>query len=162
MANIISVVQTGIDPFSRKSVVPPGADSVEEFFSYVKYAANLMFPPALHTDFGVLRKAYDAATGAVDIEGDLKATAGQTLGRTFGVNITPVDPRDSRSKNIRFMERELADIKRARNRTRKELVRNKAPRQEIKEAMDDFRDRINEKRQEIQEYKKASIIKKAA
>ena len=162
MANIISVVQTGIDPFSRKSVVPPGADSVEEFFSYVKYAANLMFPPALHTDFGVLRKAYDACTGAVDIEGDLKATAGQTLGRTFGVNITPVDPRDSRSKNIRFMERELADIKRARNRTRKELVRNKAPRQEIKEAMDDFRDRINEKRQEIQEYKKASIIKKAA
>ena len=41
-------------------------------------------------------------------------------------------------------------------------MRNKAPRQEIKEAMDDFRDRINEKRQEIQEYKKASIIKKAA
>ena len=162
MANIISVIQTGIDPFSRRPIIPPGASTGEEFFGYLKYAVNLMAPPMLHTDFGVLRKSYDAATGAVDLEGDPKATVGQTLGRTFGVNITPIDPRGSRAKNIRFMERELADIKRNRNRTRKELIRNKAPSADIKEMMDDFRERIDEKRKEIQEYKKASIIKKAA
>ena len=41
-------------------------------------------------------------------------------------------------------------------------MRNKAPRQDIKEATNNFRDQYYEIRQEIQEYKKASIIKKAA
>ena len=41
-------------------------------------------------------------------------------------------------------------------------MRNKAPRQDLKEAIDDFRDQYYEILQEIQEYKKASIIKKAA
>ena len=77
-------------------------------------------------------------------------------------NITSIDPQGSRAKNIRKTERELADITREQNRTRKELMRNKAPRQDIKEAIDDFRDQINEKRQKIQEYKKPGVNKKAA
>ena len=59
------------------------------------------------------------------------------------------------------MTRKYADITRERNRTRKELVRNKAPRQDLKEAIDDLRDQYYEIQQEIQEYKKSSVNKKA-
>jgi len=59
------------------------------------------------------------------------------------------------------MTRKYADITRERNRTRKELVRNKAPRQDLKEAIDDLRDQYYEIRQEIQEYKKSIVNKKA-
>ena len=41
------------------------------------------------------------------------------------------------------------------------LMGNKAPRQNLKEAIDDFRDQYYEMLQEIQEYKKSSINKKA-
>ena len=40
-------------------------------------------------------------------------------------------------------------------------MRNKAPRQDLKEANDDFRDQYYQIRQEIQEYKKSSVNKKA-
>ena len=39
-------------------------------------------------------------------------------------------------------------------------MRNKAPRQDIKEAIDDFRDQYYKIRQEIQEYEKSSFNKK--
>ena len=60
------------------------------------------------------------------------------------------------------MIRKLADITRERIRIRKELVRNKADRADIKEQMDEFMENIQKKREEIRVYRKASVIKKAA
>ena len=41
-------------------------------------------------------------------------------------------------------------------------MRNKADRADIKEQMDEFMEKIQKKREEIREYRKASVIKKAA
>ena len=77
-------------------------------------------------------------------------------------NTTSIDLRGSRAKNIRRLKRDLADLTRERIRTRKELVRNKAPREDVKEAMDEWMEKIKAKHTEIQEYRRASIVKKAA
>ena len=77
-------------------------------------------------------------------------------------NTTSIDLRDSQAKNFRRMIRKLADITRERNRTRKELVRNKEDRADIKEQMDEFMENIQKKWEEIRVYRKASVIKKAA
>ena len=108
----------------------------------------------LHYQFGAFPRMFrigDLKEGT----GDPEKTAGQVAGQLVGFNLTAVDPKSSRERNIKKLNRELSDIRSEQRKTVQYYARNKRY-DKMREAQKEFRERLERKRKEIQDYKKAT------
>ena len=76
-ASIISVISTGVDPFTRRPVVNKLDDKTQQVEDSLKYIYNLMMPPFLHTDYGALNRLMQTMDGELNRYGEPMKTIGQ-------------------------------------------------------------------------------------
>jgi len=128
---------------------------------------NLTAPPFMHgmvsmtmpgqesKGFGVVSRATrlgDFKRGTGEPEKDL----GQIAGQAIGFNLTAVNPRITRERNIRQLERELSDIRSERKQVIQQLNRNKRYRKAV-EVGKEFNERIQRKQKEIRGYRQSTV-----
>lgn len=151
----IAAYQTGIDPFTQRRIMNPSDPPAEQAKQLLKYMWGMAAPGWL-TPQGWAGQVTDLATGKVDPRtGDLKLTAGQVFMRLFGLNFYPADPETTRTRNLKFMQYDIEDIK---DRMRSQLRdRNLSPsdKTEIRET---YRKLMEEKQEELREYRESSEI----
>jgi hypothetical protein len=107
-------ITTNKDPFTQRPIYNESAPPTVQGRQILEYLWTTAAPTFL-TDRGVLGKLIEATTK----EGDPysqdpsrpKVTLPQAASRFFGVNIYPVDPEDTKSTNLFFMNKELSDLK---------------------------------------------------
>ena len=162
----LTAVLTNTDPFTRREIVEPWMEPFDQILAITEYGWNMASPPFMHglmgavtpgmenTGFGVLARLPrlgEAKRGT----GDPEKTGGQVLGQAVGFNLTAVDARSSRERNIKKLNRELSDIRSEQRKTVQYYARNKRY-DKMREAQKEFRERLERKRKEIQDYKKVT------
>ena len=160
----LSAIMQNRDPFTQKEIVEKWMEPGDKIYAWSDYMWNLMSPPFMHGSltmfsdaqrdkgFGALSRAF-RTDEFVRGTGDPQKTALQVAGQAVGFNLTAVDAKTSRERNIRNLERELNDIKSERRQVIQSLNRNKRYRDAAEQAKD-FNERIKKKQEEIRDYKK--------
>ncbi|MCP5230922.1 MAG: hypothetical protein H6948_02310 [Zoogloeaceae bacterium] len=134
MTSTIAALTTGVDPFTKREIVPEQATLAEKFGAAFTYTYNMMMPswlvgfPMLGADMlhdqstyrGALGHLYEALTGTTDRRGEPRSTTWQAIARFGGVNIYGVEPQKSRSMNIRHMRYEIQQTKAMRTHIKKD------------------------------------------
>ena len=159
LADSISMLKTGVDPFTQKPVANKGDPADVQFYSWLNYAYNMAAPPVL-TSIGVISpmglidpqnggKLWQAASGTTDKFGNERATYGQALSRLLGANAYPVDPTLSKAANIQTLMQSVND-------SRTQLVR-KLQDQSISEEqrqklVRQYADEMKERAAKVTEY----------
>jgi hypothetical protein len=116
-------------------------------------------PGLMHTEHGAGTRFWQGMSGELDEKtGELKVTPKQGVARLFGQNIYSVDPADSRRKNIKLMKYDMQNILREMNKKIRGLRKQGATSEEIREVRNDYRKRIEEMREELNKYRKVSIV----
>jgi len=154
LANLISAVSTNVDPFTRKEIVRDGDLPYQQMLSRLNYTYTLMAPPWT-TSGGPLAKIIQAGSGYKDRWGNPQPTLAQSMARVVGVNIYPIQPERSRAVNIKFMKRDLQDIK---SRMKFELKDPNLSSENRRSLSKNFRDQIKWKMKQIQDYAKRSKV----
>lgn len=146
--DLVSVWQTGIDPFTQKPIAAPGDPPAQQVKSYLTYLWG-MAAPGFITDTGALGKIKDAYSGKVNARtGEPAGTKGQAWGRLFGFNVYPVDPQATRETNLFFMQKDIDEARmRLRQKLRDKNLDDEA-RAEIRRVHQKHIDELVKKRQE--------------
>ena len=154
LTQTISAITSNRDPFTQREIVEPWMEPFDQISAWTEYTWNMMSPPFLHYQFGAFPRMFrigDLKEGT----GDPEKTAGQVAGQLVGFNLTAVDPKSSRERNIKKLNRELSDIRSEQRKTVQYYARNKRY-DKMREAQKEFRERLERKRKEIQDYKKVT------
>lgn len=157
LPNVIAAVKTGIDPFTKKEIIPSGATPREQAEAVVQYALN-MAVPGMFSSTGAFAKLKELHDGKVNkYTGDVLQTPAQAWSRLFGITIYPYDPEDSRELNLRFMQREIEDIKsNTRNKLKDQNILNDPTKaDEIRQEAEDL---IERRQQDMQLYEQKSDV----
>ena len=157
-ANLITAFSTNRDAFTQKEIVDRTKSPASQIGDMFTYAYNMAIPPFLNTEYGGIRRMYQALTGELDRYGEPTFTVEQAMGRLVGFNTTPLDLRQSRQDNIRRYERELNDLKRNKTRDLRRAYRMKKGREDINDIVQEYNELINTKRDELIEYRKKSRL----
>lgn len=145
---------TNIDPFTKREIVDDRDPAIVQNMQRLNYLYTMFAPPWL-TERGVVGHMYRSVTGHENRWGDEIATPAQASLRMVGINIYPIDPERSRQTNLKFMKRDIEDIKsRARYRTSDPNL-TEEERQAIKE---DYEERINLLEERLKKYQEESEV----
>lgn len=157
LPDIVTAVNTGIDPFTGKKIMPDGATPKEKAGAVLTYAWNFAMP-GMFTSTGWAGKVHDLYTGKVNkYTGDTLLTPAQTWSRLFGLTVYPYDPEESRQLNIRFMHRDIEDVQdRLRTNLRDVNLENNPEKAE--QLRQDAEELMNRRQQELQLYEQESEV----
>lgn len=167
--SVIAAVTTGKDPFTDKPILNEYDPAEKQFVSVMQYVYGLMAPPWLvgvpvagvqPTFKGFAGHAYDALTGHVDKYGDPTSTGGQAALRLFGVNTYAVEPQRTRAERLRRMKFEISETKRRMMEVLRKEARNLTE-AERKKIVDQYREEIEDRRNQMIEYMRDSEINPA-
>ena len=159
-ASIISVISTGVDPFTRRPVVNKLDDKTQQVEDSLKYIYNLMMPPFLHTDYGALNRLMQTMDGELNRYGEPMKTIGQGISQTVGFNVSPVEPGTQRQRNARYMQSEILKTMGYAKRTLRDMKRMGKSNEEILEKNEYFKKLLKERKEKLKEYLKASKFPK--
>jgi len=154
LSNLITASMTNIDPFTRREIVRDGDLPYQQMISRINYGYSLMAPPWM-TSGGPLAKIARAGSGYKDRWGNPQPTLAQSMARVVGINIYPIDPVRSRSVNLRFMHRDLEDIK---GRMKYDLRDPNLDKEEKRELRANYKDQLRRKMAQIKKYKAQSRV----
>ena len=154
LSNLITASMTNIDPFTRKEIVRDGDLPYQQMLSRLNYGYSLMAPPWM-TSGGPLAKIARAGSGYKDRWGNPQPTLSQSMARVVGVNIYPIDPVRSRAVNLRFMMRDLEDIK---YRMKYDLRDPNLDKDAKRELRLNYKDQLRRKMEQIKKYKDQSKV----
>ena len=161
--NIAAAITTGVDPFTRRKITNELDTPSEQFADILWYTYNLAMPPMFHTDYGAGTRVYDSVMGNLSKEGEEKFTPAQAWSRMAGMNVTPINPQESRAKKLRWKQSELLRLTRQRNKAIKEARLMKKSPSEMKEIKADYDEKIKRRRDDIKDWmKKTRVTLKAA
>ena len=159
VVSVSAAITTGIDPFTEKPIWREKGTFGEKTADVLWYAYNMTVPGLMHTEHGAGTRFWQGMSGELDEKtGELKVTPKQGVARLFGQNIYSVDPADSRRKNIKLMKYDMQNILREMNKKIRGLRKQGATSEEIREVRNDYRKRIEEMREELNKYRKVSIV----
>jgi hypothetical protein len=148
--DIITAVKTNIDPFSQRPIVDPYAPPGEKLQAVFTYMYNMAAPSWVNIGGkGFLGKEIDALTGKLDARGRPRSTHGDALARLIGVNLYNYDPVETRSWNIRDLQREITDSKAA---MAKRLRSPNTTAEDRQAIVDHFTERINIVAEKLRRY----------
>ena len=159
-ASIISVLSTGVDPFTRRPVVNKLDSGEQKVEDALKYVYNLMMPPFLHTDYGALNRLRQTMDGELNRYGEPMKTIGQGISQTVGFNVSPVEPGTQRQRNARYMQSEILKTMGYAKRTLRDMKRMGKSNEEILEKNEYFKKLLKERKEKLKEYLKASKFPK--
>jgi hypothetical protein len=159
-ASIISVLSTGVDPFTRRPVVNKLDSGEQKVEDALKYVYNLMMPPFLHTDYGALNRLRQTMDGEMNRYGEPMKTIGQGISQTLGFNVSPVEPGTQRQRNARYMQSEILKTMGYAKRTLRDMKRMGKSNEEILEKNEYFKKLLKERKEKLKEYIKASKFPK--
>jgi len=167
LPQVLTAIQMNEDPFTQKEIIQPWMEPFDQIMALTDYAWNLTAPPFMHgmvsmtmpgqenKGFGVISRMTrigDFKRGSGEPEKDL----GQITGQAIGFNLTAVNPKITRERNVRQLERELSDIRSERKQVIQQLNRNKKYRKAA-EVAKEFSERIQRKQKEIREYRQSTV-----
>ena len=167
LPQVLTAIQMNEDPFTQKEIIEPWMEPFDQIMALTDYAWNLTAPPFMHgmvsmampgqenKGFGVIsrmKRIGDFKRGSGEPEKDL----GQITGQAIGFNLTAVNPKITRERNVRQLERELSDIRSERKQVIQQLNRNKRYRKAA-EVAKEFNERIQRKQKEIREYRQSTV-----
>ena len=157
VASIITVISSGgIDPFTRRPVANKLDAPEQRVKDYLTYIYNLMMPPFLHSDYGALNRIMQTLDGEMNRYGEPMKTIPQGLSQAVGFNVSPVDIGSQRGRNARYMQSEILKTMGYARRTLRDMTRMGKSDEEIKEKNEYFKKIINERKQKLLDYLKAS------
>lgn len=152
--DLLAAITTNVDGFTGKEIINPNDPPADQVKSMMNYLWSLAMPTWM-TDNGLVGKMYEALYEVDKRTGEPKLTVSQAALRGLGLNIYPVEPEASRQRNLRFMQFELQELQKRMG----ERLRDKNLSSEDKSGIRKvFRSMIDEKRMQMQEYRKASRI----
>jgi hypothetical protein len=156
LSQLIAAVLNNKDPFSQREIVnkfdPPEKQIADSMLYLYRMAA-----PTWLTDIGFAGKLKELIDKDVNRYGDPKITMTQTLGRLFGVNIYPIDPKKSRAENIKLMKNEITGIKARRTRILKDKNLEQEERKKLNEK---YLDILKKRTEQLKKYIEESKIPK--
>ena len=159
LADMMVVIKTGIDPFTRRPITDEMKPYNEQVADYLKYIYNMSMPSMFHTSHGAVNRIWDSSVGNLDPKtGEMKYEPMQAWLRLAGQNIYPTNLVEQRETNLRRMKWEMGNLKSAYTRRLRGLMKSKASKEEITEAREDFREQLEESKQEMRDYSKNSKI----
>lgn len=149
--DVISMLRTGRDPFTNSELWNPRtATEGEKYSAIAKYLGNTL-APTLFTKYGVPSKYIDSLQGKLNpYSGKEPYTDEQLAPRWAGLNVYPVDVKESRGAQIKWLRREVTDA-------RSEMRRNL---RKINKMWKDNPERRDEERRNALEEGKAKIRSK--
>ena len=159
-ASIISVLSTGVDPFTRRPVVNKLDSGEQQVEDALKYVYNLMMPPFLHTDYGALNRLRQTMDGELNRYGEPMKTIAQGISQTVGFNVSPVEPGTQRQRNARYMQSEILKTMGYAKRTLRDMKRMGKSNEEILEKNEYFKKLLKERKEKLKKYIKASKFPK--
>jgi hypothetical protein len=160
--NIVTAVNSGVDPFSRKKIVDENGTTGEKVADIWWYAFNLTVPSMFHgtgygnEGYGAVRRVYDSFTGKIEKDGEAKFTMGQSIARLGGMNVTPLAVPEGRNKQMRFEYSQVLKLQRMAKRDIKNMYIMRKPKEDIKEKIKYYKERITEKADEFKEMMEKS------
>jgi hypothetical protein len=159
LADAMVVLKTGVDPFTRRPITDDTKPYAEQAGDYVKYIYNMSMPSMFHTSHGAVNRIWDSSMGNLDPKtGEMKYEPMQAWLRLFGQNVYPTNLVEQRRTNIRRLKWEMGNMKSAWSRRLRGLLRSKAPKEEITEARDEYRELLTEKQLEMRDYVRKSRV----
>jgi len=151
-SDIFLAIKTNKDPFTQRTIWDkrdPVEDRIQNMFWYM-YSLGM---PSWLTPNGAISKTVKSLQDTPRPNGSPGDTIPQSILRFVGVNVYGIDTKDTRTRNIKAMERELEDIKQ-RYRFRRRDARSKGETKEQKERQRQaYMQLLKEKKQELQNYK---------
>ena len=151
-SDIFLAIKTNKDPFTQRTIWDkrdPVEDRIQNMFWYM-YSLGM---PSWLTPNGAISKTVKSLQDIPRPNGSPGDTIPQSILRFVGVNVYGIDTKDTRTRNIKAMERELEDIKQ-RYRFRRRDARSKGETKEQKERQRQaYMQLLKEKKQELQNYK---------
>ena len=155
LPDLIAAVKTNRDSFTKREIATPGDPGAKQVADVMLYLWR-MAAPTWVTDVGVAGHAYRTLTGAVNPKtGDPLLDWGQVAGRMVGFNVYPINPEESRQKNLRGMKFDINKIVRQRARRLKNVNLNDRQRGRIKKQYNDL---IAQRHMQMSDYAKASGV----
>ena len=151
-SDIFLAIKTNKDPFTQRTIWDkrdPVEDRIQNMFWYM-YSLGM---PSWLTPNGAISKTVKSLQDIPRPNGSPGDTIPQSILRFVGVNVYGIDTKDTRTRNIKAMEREIQDIKQ-RYRFRRRDARSKGETKEQKERQRQaYMQLLKEKKQELQNYK---------
>ena len=151
-SDIFLAIKTNKDPFTQRTIWDkrdPVEDRIQNMFWYM-YSLGM---PSWLTPNGAISKTVKSLQDTPRPNGSPGDTIPQSILRFVGVNVYGIDTKDTRTRNIKAMEREIQDIKQ-RYRFRRRDARSKGETKEQKERQRQaYMQLLKEKKQELQNYK---------
>ena len=160
LPDMLAVLKTGVDPFTRQPITDTELKTpTEQAFDYLTYIMNLSMPSMLHSKTGAVFRFLDAATGELDPKtGEPKYTLSQAAMRLAGTNIYPTNLVEQRKANLRRMQWQISNMKSDWTRRVRGMRKSGASQEEIKEAREEYRERLTKKLEERRDYMKKSVV----
>ena len=150
--DLIAAVQTNVDPFTGRKIARDGDPPKQQMISILNYLWG-MAGPSWITEQGFAGRMWHAAHGTRAIgREDTGLTTTQTLLRLAGINIYPIDPKQSRDRNLQAMKREIDDTRSALKYRLKQLGRDASPSEKAR-LREVYKDRIEGLMQRMREYR---------
>ena len=162
--DLLAAMQTNIDPFTKREIVDEDATAGEQMAARLTYLYGMMMPtwlvgiPPFHdqsTYRGAGGHLYEALTGATDRYGEPRSTIGQALARFVGMNIYAVEPAESRSRTIKYMNYKISDVERRRNKVAKDRSLSKEKRADLRK---EYNEKLKRMRKKKNDYAQESRI----
>ena len=155
--NVVSAINTGTDAFSRRKIVDENGTNAEKVADIWWYAYNLTVPSMMHgtgpgnDGHGAVKRVYDAFTGKIEKDGEAKFTMAQSVARLGGMNVTPLAVPEGRNKQMRYQYSQVLRLQRQAKREIQNMYVMQRPKDEIKEKIEYYKERIIEKAREFKE-----------
>ena len=161
--NIAAAITTGVDPFTRRKITNDLDTPTEQFADILWYTYNLAMPPMFHTEYGAGTRVYDNLMGNLTKEGEEKFTSAQAWSRMAGLNVTPINPQESRAKKLRYKQSELLKLTRQRNKAIREATKMQKSASELREIRQEYDEKLKRRRDDLSEWiQKTSVTLKEA
>lgn len=157
LGQLIVAIKSNIDPFTKRPISNPADPPNKQLADWMNWLWRAAGPTWL-TDHGAAMKLYQALTDEVTRTGEPGYTTTQAAFRFAGINIYPIDPVQSRLRNIRWAEFEIREIERR----MKSLLRDRSLDAEERGAIiKEYRVWLKEKQEALIRYEKESRVPEA-
>ena len=164
LLNMASTAMTGIDPFTRESIVNEFSLSpTEQGADVLGYFWNLTAPPMLHglgpghgQGFGAVKRLMESMTGQLTKEGEARFTKPQAIARMFGMNLTPLAVPEGRNKMLRYEYSRVQKLQREMKRRFRDMKIMQESDEDIKEAMEEYVEKLTEMSNDFMKKVRAS------
>lgn len=158
VADIATAIRMNRDSFTDKPIIDDRDPPQAQLISALTYMYD-MFAPTWLSSKGAVKRIADAHMGTVNPKtGDMPLDPEDAWWRMFGINTYAFDAKESRDRNIRYMNFDTKDTARRMKEQLRMAITSGATKEQLDEITDAYMERINRMLDETKAYKERSRI----